>query len=50
MSSMANFDALAAEAGVLHAAVGHVVDAVARHVADHDAADLELVPGAACAL
>ena len=39
-------DALAAEARVLHAAVGHVVDAEARHVVDDHAADLELVPGA----
>src|SRR5579862_8599086 len=39
-------DALAAEARVLHAAVGHVVDAERRHVVDHDAADLQLVPRA----
>ena len=34
--------ALAAEAGVLDAAVGHVVDPVGRDVVDDDAADLEL--------
>src|SRR5688572_262422 len=33
-------DALATEAGILDAAVGHVVDAPARHVVDDDAADL----------
>src|SRR5690606_37276325 len=38
--------ALASEAGLLHAAVGHVVDAETGHVADHHAADLEPVPGA----
>ena len=34
--------ALAAQAGVLDAAVGHVVDPVGRDVVDDDAADLEL--------
>ena len=37
-------DALAAETAVLDAAVRHVVHAPARHVADDDAADVELVP------
>src|SRR5207249_8062085 len=34
---------LAALAGVLHTAVGHVIDAVGRDVVDDDPADLELV-------
>src|SRR5690606_23840143 len=39
-------DALAAEAGILHPAVWHVVHAEAGHVAAHHAADLQPVPGA----
>src|SRR4249919_3928281 len=37
--------AFAAEARMLHAAIGHVVDAEARHVADDDAADFQAIPG-----
>src|SRR5688572_4596535 len=37
--------AFAAEAGILDAAIGHVVDPVGRHVVDDDAADVEPVPG-----
>src|SRR5207342_2526385 len=37
--------AFAAEARMLHAAIGHVVDAEARHVADDYAADFQAIPG-----
>ena len=46
MSSIDPADALAAEAGVLDAAVGHVVDAVARRVVDDDATDGDALEGA----
>src|SRR5690606_28978807 len=39
-------NAFAAQPGLLHAAVGHVVDADAGYVADDHAADLQPVPGA----
>ena len=38
-------DAFAAQAGVLHAAVGHVVHAPAGDIADHHAAHFQFVPG-----
>src|SRR5690606_22300933 len=41
-------NAFATETGILDAAVGHIVDTPTGYVADHDAADLQYVPGFLC--
>ena len=35
--------ALAPQAAIFHAAIGHVVHTVARHIVDHDPADVEMI-------